>query len=62
MLFKCGVRLEHLEQAKIDLVLELLKQSLSEAGYAKVRGAMKINKFLGEICERRAILNEHSYW
>lgn len=61
VLFQCGVRLEHLEKTKVDLILELLEQSLSEDGFNKVRGAMKANKFLGEICARQAILNEHSY-
>ncbi|KAH6950287.1 hypothetical protein BKA56DRAFT_606726 [Ilyonectria sp. MPI-CAGE-AT-0026] len=62
VLFECGVRLEHLDSGKVDLVLALLKASLSEKGYEKVRGGMKTNKFLGEICGREAILNELSYW
>ncbi|KAH7020545.1 hypothetical protein EDB80DRAFT_747012 [Ilyonectria destructans] len=61
VLFQCGIRLEHLEKTKVDLILQLLEQSLSTGGFDKVRGAMKTNKFLGEICVRQAILNEHSY-
>ncbi|RSL39571.1 hypothetical protein CEP53_013963 [Fusarium sp. AF-6] len=61
ILYECGIRLEHLEENKIYLILELLRSSLSEKGFAKVRGAMKTNKFLGHICERQAILNEYSY-
>ncbi|KAI8261081.1 hypothetical protein K4K58_001516 [Colletotrichum sp. SAR11_239] len=58
----CGLRLEHIDKVKIDAVMEILKQSLSESGFAKVQGAMKTNKFLGEICGKEAILNEHSYF
>ncbi|KAH7118049.1 hypothetical protein B0J13DRAFT_570223 [Dactylonectria estremocensis] len=62
VIFQCGVRLERLSSAKVELIIELLRQSLSEAGFSKLRGAMKINKFLGEICGCQAILNEYSYW
>ncbi|KAH8738418.1 hypothetical protein BGZ61DRAFT_544879 [Ilyonectria robusta] len=62
ILFRCGVRLEHLDKGKVELILELLKKSLSEAGFSKVTAAMKTNKFLGEICGKEAILNENSYW
>ncbi|KAI8202206.1 hypothetical protein K4K52_006642 [Colletotrichum sp. SAR 10_76] len=58
----CGLRLEHIDKVKVDAVMEILKQSLSESGFAKVQGAMKTNKFLGEICGKEAILNEHSYF
>ncbi|KAF5528354.1 hypothetical protein CGCA056_v001327 [Colletotrichum aenigma] len=62
VIFKCGLRLEHIDKVKVDAVMEILKQSLSESGFAKVQGAMKTNKFLGEICGKEAILNEHSYF
>ncbi|KAL1634606.1 hypothetical protein SLS56_002300 [Neofusicoccum ribis] len=61
IIFDCGIRLEHLGQHQIDLVHELLRQSLGEKGFAKVRGATKTNRFLGEIANKRAILNEGSY-
>ncbi|EXJ67517.1 uncharacterized protein A1O5_09530 [Cladophialophora psammophila CBS 110553] len=57
-----GVRLEYLTQPKIDAVWDILKQSLSKAGYCKAKGAVKTNKFLGEICNSRPILNENSYF
>ena len=41
--------------------MELLRQSLSESGYKKVRDALKINEFLGQMCECVPILNERSY-
>lgn len=61
MLFNCGVRLENIDEIKVSSILDLVKHSLSERGWAKFRGAMKTNKFLGEICARQAILNEKSY-
>lgn len=56
-----GLRLEFLEQGKVDLVMGLLKASLSEKGFEKVLGAMKFNHFLGEIVHAEAILNQYSY-
>lgn len=61
VLHQCGIRLEDLEKTKREAIIDLLEQSLSPSGFAKVRGAMKVNKFLGEICGKEAILNEHSY-
>lgn len=61
MLFNCGLRLEQIDDTKVSAMLELVKQSLSDRGWAKFRGAMKTNKFLGEICGKEAILNEKSY-
>lgn len=61
MLFNCGLRLEHIDETQVSYILDLVKQSLSDRGWAKVRGAMKTNKFLGEICGRQSILNEKSY-
>ncbi|GES58479.1 DUF3500-domain-containing protein [Aspergillus terreus] len=62
ILFKPGIRLEHLTPSKISLIWELVKQSLSPEGYDKVRAATKTNRFLGEICAKQAILNEDSYF
>ncbi|OQV07485.1 Cupin domain-containing protein [Cladophialophora immunda] len=59
--YDIGVRLECLTQPKIDAVWDILKQSLSKAGYFKAKGAVKTNKFLGEICNSHPILNENSY-
>ncbi|KAG6367686.1 hypothetical protein INS49_001881 [Diaporthe citri] len=62
VLFNCGLRLEHIDETKVGYILDLVKRSLSGRGWAKFRGAMKTNKFLGEICARQAILNEKSYF
>ncbi|KAJ5982628.1 hypothetical protein N7451_012728 [Penicillium sp. IBT 35674x] len=62
VILDAGLRLEKLEQQKVDLIMALLKASLSEVGYEKVEGSMKINEFLGEVCNSRGILNKHSYF
>ncbi|TVY58575.1 hypothetical protein LCER1_G000207 [Lachnellula cervina] len=56
-----GIRLEFLEQRKIELVLKLLKAGLSQCGFEKAVGAMRLNHFLGEIVHAKAILNQQSY-
>ncbi|KAF9890024.1 hypothetical protein FE257_006704 [Aspergillus nanangensis] len=60
--YDVGLRLESLEQSKIDLVWDLVKASLSETGYNKVRAAVKINHFLGTLADNKTILNENSYF
>ncbi|KAJ2894625.1 hypothetical protein MKZ38_007375 [Zalerion maritima] len=56
-----GVRLEVLDQFKIDLILKLLEASLSPEGYEKALGAMHTNHFLGELCNANPIMNRYSY-
>jgi Protein of unknown function (DUF3500) len=57
----CGLRLEFLEEKKIDLAMSIVKATLSPVGYQKVRDAMRTNHFLGELVNARPILNEFSY-
>jgi hypothetical protein len=57
----CGLRLEFLEQRKVDLAFNILKETLSPVGYGKVRDAMRTNHFLGELVNAKPILNELSY-
>jgi hypothetical protein len=59
--YDIGLRLESLEQDKIDHIWALVKASLSEKGYAKVKGAVKMNHFLGLLADNHTILNENSY-
>lgn len=61
MFHDVGLRLEFLERQKVDLVLDLLKASLSSSGYEKALGAMRTNQFLGEIVHAKSILNQYSY-
>ncbi|UPK95704.1 hypothetical protein LCI18_006639 [Fusarium solani-melongenae] len=60
--YDIGLRLEALQPSQIDLVWALVEASLSETGYAKVRGATKMNKFLGDLAGNATILNENSYF
>src|SRR3569833_1453091 len=43
-----GLRLERISREKRNVVLEVIKASLSEEGYESVRNAMKLNGALGE--------------
>ena len=56
-----GIRLEFIEQGKRDLVLDLLRFSLSPGGFEKALGAMRTNEFLGELVNAKPILNGYSY-
>jgi hypothetical protein len=55
-----GVRLEE-EPTLQGPILELLRASLSAPGYTKIRAVMKMNAFLGAVCNARAVMNELSY-
>lgn len=56
-----GLRLEELSSETRERILELLAASLSPAGFEKARGCMRVNAFLGELCDVPAIMNEWSY-
>ena len=56
-----GLRLEFLEEAKLDTVFKLVQSSTSPEGYVKIRDAMRTNNFLGDLVNSRPILNEFSY-
>ncbi|KAH7205134.1 uncharacterized protein BKA55DRAFT_722916, partial [Fusarium redolens] len=60
--FDIGLRLEAIDQPKIDLVWELVRASLSEIGYTKIKNAVKMNHFLGDLASNHVILNENSYF
>lgn len=60
-IFHHGIRLEEVSDAVVDAVYDLMRASLSIRGYAKARGCMKINHFLGEMVNGRKVLNERSY-
>lgn len=56
-----GLRLEEVSGDVRTASLALLAASLSEQGFAKARGCMQINAFLGELVGVPAIMNEFSY-
>ena len=57
-----GLRLEDIDPAKVEAVLELVRASLSPAGYARVTEAMALNGYLGELVDLPTVLNDRSYW
>jgi hypothetical protein len=59
---RVGVRLEDLSTTKSDAILELVRASLSPKGYERVREAMSLNAYLGDLVGLPTIMNELSYW
>ena len=55
-----GIRLEE-ERGLVEPIAQLLRASLSLRGYQKVRDTMKMNAFLGELCDARGVMNALSY-
>ena len=56
-----GLRLEYQDEQTRDLVLEIVRASLSESGYELARAVMRINGFLGDIVGLPALMNDYSY-
>jgi len=56
-----GIRLEEVADDLVSAIYDLMRSSLSSTGYAKARGCMKVNQFLGEIVNGTKVLNEKSY-
>jgi hypothetical protein len=56
-----GLRLENEDEQTRDLVLGLLRASLSGSGYELARTLMRINGFLGDVVGLPRLMNEFSY-
>ncbi|KAJ9238812.1 hypothetical protein DTO207G8_1352 [Paecilomyces variotii] len=56
-----GLRLEEQDESVARAILAVIEASLSPEGYEKALGAMRINHFLGEVCEIPKIMNKYSY-
>ncbi|KAK5122382.1 hypothetical protein LTR85_003966 [Meristemomyces frigidus] len=56
-----GLRLEEMSKPLWEAVHSLLKASLSEEGYVKVRTAMLMNEFLGDLTQLKNVMNADSY-
>jgi hypothetical protein len=56
-----GLRLEELDASIATSILDVIKATFSPEGYDKAIAAMRINHYLGEICEVPKIMNEYSY-
>ena len=56
-----GIRLDEVASDVRDAALGVLRASLSAEGFEKARNAMRINHFLGELCNGSGVMNEYSY-
>lgn len=56
-----GLRMEEITSEARQRVLDLVRACVSETGYRKVRDAMHVNGFLGELVGLPGVLNENSY-
>ncbi|KAK2812252.1 hypothetical protein FQN50_001610 [Emmonsiellopsis sp. PD_5] len=56
-----GLRLDELSDEIATAILGVLEASLSPEGYTKALSAMRINHFLGELCNMPRIMNKYSY-
>ncbi len=56
-----GLRLETAAAPVRGLAMQVVRASLSEAGYAAGEGVMHLNAFLGEVLGATGVLNEWSY-
>ncbi|KAF2666584.1 hypothetical protein BT63DRAFT_311854 [Microthyrium microscopicum] len=56
-----GLRLEEVSEDIAQSILNVLKATFSPQGYEKAIAAMRINHFLGELCEVPKIMNKYSY-
>lgn len=59
---RVGLRLEDLDEPKAQAVLAMIRESLSPEGYERVRNAMELNGFLGELVDLPTVMNDRSYW
>lgn len=56
-----GLRLDELGTTLRDAILAVLQASMSSKGYAKARGAMQTNAFLGALVNAPRVMNQYSY-
>jgi hypothetical protein len=56
-----GLRLEEVSESLARSILAVIEATFSRKGYEKALGAMRINHFLGEICNVPKVMNKYSY-
>lgn len=56
-----GLRLDEIPEELALTILSVLETSFSPEGYAKALAAMRINHFLGELCDVQKVMNKYSY-
>ena len=59
--WKSGLRLEEVALPLRETILDVMRASLSGAGYEKARDVMRFNHFLGELAMNTKVLGEWSY-
>ena len=59
--WKYGLRLEEVALPLREAMLDVMRASLSDAGYEKARDVMRFNHFLGELAMNTKVLGEWSY-
>ena len=56
-----GLRLDEVPETVRGACLDVMRASLSDAGYERTRKAMKLNGFLGELVDAPLVMGEFSY-
>jgi hypothetical protein len=56
-----GLRLEEVPERVRDAAMNVLRVSMSQHGYELSRDTMRLNRFLGDLVEGPAVMNEWSY-
>jgi hypothetical protein len=56
-----GLRLEEVGEDIAQSILGVVKATFSPQGYDKAIAAMRINQFLGEVCQVPKVMNKYSY-
>lgn len=62
VIHEVGLRLEELPPSTVEAILSVVRTSLSPEGYARVREAMELNGYLGELVDLPDLMNDQSYW
>ncbi|KZM77096.1 DUF3500 domain-containing protein [Cellulosimicrobium cellulans] len=62
VIHRAGLRLEDVAPAVAEALLAVVEASLSAEGYERVREAMALNGFLGELVGLPEVMNDRSYW
>lgn len=60
--FRNGLRMEDQTDEVAGAMLEVVEASLSPEGFERVREAMDLNGYLGELVDLPKIMNNRSYW
>jgi Protein of unknown function (DUF3500) len=62
VIHRVGLRLEELAPEVQEAALELVRASLSPEGFERVREAMELNGYLGDLVDLPDLMNDRSFW